>query len=76
MGVFQIPSRLVDRAAYVGRLLKKYHDVPMDLADAGLVDLADQVDTDQILTLDSDFEIYRWRSRRKFKLLVDLAAAR
>ncbi len=47
----------------------------MDLADASLVDLADQIDTGQILTLDSDFEIYRWRSRRKFRLLVDLAMA-
>lgn len=74
-GVFQIPVRLVDRAASVEKLLKKYHDVPMDLADACLVDLADQVDTGQILTLDSDFEIYRWRSRRKFELLVDLPVA-
>ena len=71
-GVFQIPVRLVDRAAPVETLLKKYRDVPMDLADACLVDLADQMDSGQILTLDRDFEIYRWRSRRKFELLVDL----
>jgi predicted nucleic acid-binding protein len=44
----------------------------MDLADACLVDLADQIDTGRILTLDRDFEFYRWRSRRKFDLLVDL----
>jgi predicted nucleic acid-binding protein len=44
----------------------------MDIADACLVDLADQLDTGQILTLDSDFEIYRWRSRRRFKLMIDL----
>ena len=71
-GVFQIPVRLVDRAAPVETLLKKYRDVPMDLADACLVDLADQMDSGQILTLDRDFELYRWRSRRKFELLVDL----
>ncbi|MEE2983292.1 MAG: PIN domain-containing protein [Pseudomonadota bacterium] len=71
-GVFQIPVRLVDRAAAVETLLKKYRDVPMDLADACLVDLADQMDSGQILTLDRDFELYRWRSRRKFELLVDL----
>jgi len=71
-GVFQMPVRLVDRAASVEKLLKKYRDVPMDLADACLVDMADQIDTGQILTLDSDFEIYRWRSRRKFELLIDL----
>lgn len=74
-GVFQTPVRLVDQTASIEKLLKKYRNVPMDLADACLVDLADQMDTGQILTLDSDFEIYRWRSRRKFQLLVDLAMA-
>ena len=70
--VFQTPFRLVDRAALIEKLLKKYSDVPMDFADACLVDLADQLDTGQILTLDSDFEIYRWRSRRRFELMIDL----
>lgn len=71
-GVFQIPVRLVDQANAVERLLRKYEDVPMDLADACLVDLADQLGTGQILTLDGDFEVYRWRSRRKFELLIEL----
>ncbi|MDZ7769685.1 MAG: PIN domain-containing protein [Woeseiaceae bacterium] len=71
-GVFQTPVRLADQADAVGKLLRKYRDVPMSLADACLVDLADQMDTGQILTIDRDFEIYRWRSRRKFELLVKL----
>ena len=71
-GVFQIPVRLVDQAASVERLMKRYRDVPMDLADACLVDLADRLETGRILTLDGDFEIYRWRVRRKFELLVAL----
>ena len=71
-GVFRIPFRLVDQAASVEKLLKKYSNVPMDLADACLVDLADRFETGRILTLDSDFEIYRWRQRRRFELLVDL----
>jgi len=44
----------------------------MYLADACLVDLADQIDTSQILTLGRDFEVYRWRARCKFNLLVNL----
>jgi len=71
-GVFQTPARLADQATDVEKLMRKYRDVPMSLADACLVDLADQMDTAQILTLDRDFEIYRWRSRRKFELLVKL----
>lgn len=58
--------------ALVEKLLTKYRDVPMDLADACLVDLADRLETGRILTLDRDFEIYRWRSRRRFDLLVSL----
>jgi predicted nucleic acid-binding protein len=72
-GVFQTPMRLTDQASAVEKLLRKYHDVPMALADACLVDLADQMDTGQLLTLDHDFEIYRWRSRRKFELLIELS---
>jgi predicted nucleic acid-binding protein len=72
-GVFQTPVRLMDRANAVEKLLRKYRDVPMALADACLVDLADQMDTGQILTLDRGFEIYRWRSRRKFELLIELS---
>lgn len=70
-GVFQTPMRLADQAGAVEKLLRKYRDVPMALADACLVDLADQMDSGQILTLDHDFEIYRWRSRRKFELLIE-----
>lgn len=44
----------------------------MDLADACLVDMADQIGTGRILTLDRDFQIYRWPSRRKFELMIDL----
>lgn len=71
-GVFRIPVRLVDQADAVAKLLRKYRDVPMDFADACIVDLADKVDSGLILTLDNDFEVYRWRSRRRFNLLIDL----
>ena len=69
-GIFQMPIRLVDQAGALEKLLQKYRNVPMDLADACLVDLADRLGTGRILTLDRDFEIYRWRLRRKFELLV------
>src|SRR5207249_4559912 len=39
-GVFQLPFVLATRAVEVAKLLNKYADVPMDLADACLVDLA------------------------------------
>jgi predicted nucleic acid-binding protein len=70
--IFQVPLPLETRARTVRALLKKYARVPMDLADACLVHLAEELGTGEILTLDSDFQIYRWDRTRPFHLLVDL----
>ena len=72
-GVFQIPLRLASEAATVRALAKRYRSVPMDLADACLVRVAELVGSGRILTLDSDFDVYRWRRTRKFERLVELA---
>ncbi len=71
-GVFQIPFRLDETAGHVRGLLKKYQTVPMDLADACLVRLAELLGTGDILTLDKDFSVYRWRRNRRFHNLLDI----
>lgn len=40
-------------------LSKKYSDVPMDLADASLVVLSEKLNVKKIITIDSDYYIYR-----------------
>ena len=70
-GVFLVPYRLTGDAANVKRLMKKYADCPMDFADACLVDMANDFQTGRILTLDSDFIIYRWGKNRPFEMLLD-----
>jgi predicted nucleic acid-binding protein len=40
-------------------LVQKYHDVPMDFADATLVAAAEKTGIHSIISLDSDFDIYR-----------------
>jgi len=40
-------------------LSKKYSDVPMDLADASLVVLSERLNIKEIITIDSDYYIYR-----------------
>jgi uncharacterized protein len=70
-GTYQLSHVLSARAAEVARLMKKYAGVPMDLADACLVDLATQLGTGRILTLDRDFTIYRWGRIRPFELPLD-----
>ena len=52
--------------------MKRYASVPMDLADACLVSLADTLNTGRILTVDSDFQLYRWRRTRAFEALLDI----
>ena len=46
------------------KLLQKYADVPMSLADACLVRMTETLPDPVILTTDSDFRIYRRHSRQ------------
>ena len=70
--VFLLPFRLVDNIAELAGLMKKYSNVPMSLADACLVAMANQLQTGKILTLDRDFKIYRWGRNRHFDLLLEI----
>ena len=50
-------------------LIASYRDLPMDFADATLVALAEELDTDLVFTTDRrDFSVYRIRARRKFRI--------
>jgi predicted nucleic acid-binding protein len=69
-GVFQLPFQLSQSAGAVQSILRKYRDIPADFADACLIHLADILNSGEILTLDSDFQSYRWRRTRTFNLLV------
>ena len=53
-------------------LMIKYSDLPMDLADASLVVLAETINENRILTTDfRDFSIYRWQDNKEFRILFD-----
>ena len=71
-GVFLIPFQLSRAATPVRSIMRKYSDQPADLADACLIQLADELNTGEILTLDRHFALYRWRKTRSFELLIDL----
>jgi predicted nucleic acid-binding protein len=71
-GMFQIEFRLASSASSVTSLMGKYADTPVDFADACLIEMADELDTGDILTLDSDFRHYRWRKTKPFNLLIPL----
>jgi uncharacterized protein len=52
-------------------LLENYADLPMDMADASLVILAEHLGHGRILTSDRrDFNVYRWQNNRLFENLL------
>ncbi len=52
------------------QLMEKYRDLPMDLADAALVRVAERDQLRQVFTLDrTDFELYRPLRLGRFSLL-------
>lgn len=55
---------LKQEIASIQQLMKTYHDIPMSLADACLVRMAEVFSDSKVMTLDSDFVVYR-KSRRK-----------
>ena len=63
-GVLDLSFRLADEAATVARMMKKYRDVPMSLADACLVRMSERHPGSVVLTLDGDFRIYRRSGRQ------------
>jgi uncharacterized protein len=59
-GAVQIVSLGIDDIPRMRELMRKYRDLPMDLADAGLVRVAERERLRRIFTLDRrDFQVYR-----------------
>jgi predicted nucleic acid-binding protein len=67
-GIFQIPFSIVRSASSVRRIVRKYKDRQIDFADACLIILAEEIGTGEILTLDGDFQFYRWSKNKFFQL--------
>ena len=66
-GACEIPAPPDDARARSRDLMKKYRDLPMDLADASLVILAEELGEGRILSTDvRDFRGYRWKNTKPF----------
>ena len=65
--VLATPTAAADaRAAH---LMETCANRPMDLADATLVALAEERDTNRVFTLDGGFHVYRFKGRRRFDVI-------
>ncbi len=54
----------------LGKLIRKYRDLPMSLADACLVRMAEIHPTAVVLTLDQHFNIYRKQTRQPIAAMM------
>lgn len=66
--VWDIPPEHISR---IPAMMQRYASLPMDLADASLVLLAEHLHHGRILTTDErDFGAYRWKSHQPFQNLL------
>ena len=68
-GALAVAFRLEEHVSMLHGLLRKYRDTPMSLADACVVRMAEIHQDHRVLTLDSDFMIYRRRDRLPLTLM-------
>lgn len=74
MGAVEILPLGIDDVPRMKQLMSKYRDLPMDLADAALVRVAERERLRRIFTLDRrDFQIYRPSQIGRFVLLLTYA---
>ncbi|HET9218999.1 MAG TPA: PIN domain-containing protein [Terriglobia bacterium] len=68
--VFEVAFSLEDHWSQIETLMKKYADRPISLADACLIRCAEVFQEPRVLTFDSDFGIYRWSGKKRFRLIA------
>jgi predicted nucleic acid-binding protein len=68
-GALSVAFRLDEHVGALRKLLQKYRDTPMSLADACLVRMSEIHGRHAVLTLDSDFLVYRKGGRASLPLI-------
>jgi predicted nucleic acid-binding protein len=69
-GVISVDFRLGQDVGKVRKLMAKYANVPMSLADACLVQMTEAEHEMTIITLDEDFRIYRRQGRQVVPVIM------
>jgi uncharacterized protein len=69
-GIVKLDFSIRSELSALRRLLRRYHSIPMSLADACLVRMSELLKEPVVVTLDSDFTIYRRHGRQRIPLLT------
>jgi len=70
VGGIEIYNISQDEIANIRIMMEKYLDVPMDLADATLMYIANKEHIKNIVSIDSDFDIYRTLKKQSLNNLL------
>jgi len=68
-GAIEVAFRIEEHVPALRKLHQKYRDRPMSLADACIVRMAEIHERHDVLTLDSDFTVYRKHGRYPLPLI-------
>jgi predicted nucleic acid-binding protein len=74
-GALSVGFRIEEHLGAVRKLLQKYRATPMSLADACVVRMAEIHERHAVLTLDSDFVVYRKHGRTPLTLIQPAVTA-
>ena len=69
-GALRVAFHVEEHVPALRALHRKYRDRPMSLADACIVRMAELFERHQVLTLDSDFSVYRKHGREPLVLIL------
>lgn len=71
-GLFNLFHLQETHLSRMAQLMAQYADLPMDLADASLVLLAEELGHGRIVSTDRrDFQTYRWKNHQPFTNLLE-----
>ncbi len=69
-GAIEVDSAQASTLPDVLMICERFADLPPDLADASVAETASRLQIDSVLTIDSDFEVYRDPAGRRLKNLL------
>lgn len=72
MGAIQLPLIEQSELFAIRQMMQKYTNVPMDLADASLLYLAQRENINTIISIDSDLDVYRTDKKQSLQNLLYL----
>ncbi len=70
MGGIEVYTISQDEISNIRVMMEKYSDIPMDLADATLMYIANKENIKNIVSIDSDFDIYRTLKKQSLNNLL------